>query len=126
MFQARTLTAGLALVASLGFAGSSLADNAALDFKLENRTGYTLKELYISPSAKDNWGKNILKGPLKDKANLNIKWKETAKAQTYDLKAVYADNGKSPVWKDLDPTTFSRLELKWDKAKDKTVAVKHR
>jgi hypothetical protein len=120
----RRLTAPLA-VAALLLAPAASADNV-LDFKLENRTGYTIKEIYISPSKKDNWGKVVNKNPIKDGGNLNVKWKEAAKAQAYDIKAVYADGAGSPVWYDLDPTTFSRLTLKWDKAKGKSVAQKHR
>ena len=120
----RRHTAPLA-VAALLLAPAAWADNV-LDFKLENRTGYTLKEVYISPSKKDNWGKVINKNPIKDGGNMSVKWKDAAKAQSYDIKAVYADGGGSPVWYDLDPTTFSTLTLKWDKEKKKTVAVKHR
>ena len=120
----RRLTAPLA-VAALLFAPLASAQTP-LDFTLENRTGYTLKEIYISPSKKDNWGNVVNKNPIKDGGNMNVKWKGTAKTQTYDLKAVYADGAGAPIWYDLDPSQFSRLTLKWDKAKKKTVAVKHR
>jgi hypothetical protein len=120
----RRLTAPLA-VAALLFAPLASAQTP-LDFTLENRTGYTLKEIYISPSKKDNWGNVINKSPIKDGADYAMKAKATAKVQKYDLKAVYADGAGSPVWYDLDPTQFSRLTLKWDKEKKKTVAVKHR
>jgi hypothetical protein len=124
MNMLRRCTAPLA-VAALLFTPAALAESV-LDFKLENKTGYTLKEVYISASKKDNWGKVINKSPIKDGASMNVKWKDAAKAQTYDIKAVYADGAGSPVWYDLDPTTFSRLTLKWDKDKQKTVAQKHR
>ena len=121
----RLLAAPLALAAAAAFAPSASAESV-LDFKLQNRTGYTLKEVYISPSKKDNWGNAVNKGPIKDGGNMNVKWKSAAKAQSYDLKAVYADGAGSPVWYDLDPTKFSTLTLKWDKEKKKTVAVKAR
>ena len=124
MNMLRRYTAPLA-VAALLFTPTAMAESV-LDFKLENRTGYTLKEVYISASKKDNWGKVINKAPIKDGGNMNVKWKDAAKAQSYDLKAVYADGAGSPVWYDLDPTTFSTLTLKWDKEKKKTVAVKAR
>jgi len=120
----RRLTAPLA-VAALLLAPAASADNV-LDFKLENRTGYTLKEVYISPSKKDNWGKVINTAPIKDGGDYAMKAKSTAKVQKYDLKAVYADGAGAPIWYDLDPSQFSRLTLKWDKSKNKTVAVKHR
>jgi hypothetical protein len=113
------------ILIAAAFAPAAWADSV-LDFTLENRTGYTLKEVYVSPSKKDNWGKQILKAPLKDGANLKLNAPGTAKTQSYDLKAVYMDGAGSPVWYDLEPSKFSRLTLKWDKAKNKTVAVKHR
>jgi hypothetical protein len=125
MNMIRRLTAPLALATAVAFAPAASADSV-LDFKLENRTGYTLKEVYISASKKDNWGNVINKNPIKDGGNMTVKWRSTAKAQTYDLKAVYADGAGSPIWYDLDPTKFSTLTLKWDKEKKKTVAVKAR
>jgi hypothetical protein len=124
MNMLRRYTAPLA-VAALLFTPAALAESV-LDFKLENKTGYTLKEVYISASKKDNWGKVVNKSPIKDGGTMNVKWKDAAKAQSYDLKAVYADGAGTPVWYDLDPSTFSTLTLKWDKEKKKTVAVKHR
>ena len=124
MSTLRRFAAPLALATAL-FAPSALADSV-LDFQLENRTGYTIREIYISPSKKDNWGKVINNSPIRDGADYPMKAKGTAKVQKYDLKAVYADGAGSPVWYDLDPTQFSRLTLKWDKTKKKTVAVKHR
>ncbi len=122
----RRIGVQLALLAAAAFSNAAMAANEMLDFTLENRTGYTIKEIYMSPTKKDNWGKQILKNPLKDGANLKLNAPATAKVQAYDLKAVYADGAGSPVWYDLKPAQFTRLELKWDKAKNKTVAVKHR
>lgn len=120
----RTLAAH-ALVLAAAFAPAAWADSV-LDFTLENRTGYTLTEVYMSPAKKDNWGRQLLKAPLKDGGNLKLAAPATAKVQAYDLKAVYKDGSGSPVWYDLKPSTFNRLTLKWDKAKNKTVAVKHK
>ena len=119
----RRLTAPLAVAAML-FAPASMAQSD-LDFSIDNQTGYTIKEIYLSPSKKDTWGKQVLSSPIKNGDQRKIVFKGTAKAQAYDLKAVYADGG-APVWYDLNPANFSKLTLKWDKAKGKTVVVKHR
>ena len=68
----------------------------------------------------------MLSSPLKNGDKRKIVFKPQAKVQAYDLKAVYADGAGSPVWYDLNPSNFSKLTLKWDKAKNKTVAVKSR
>jgi len=43
-------------LATLSAAGSALAGDA--DFTLVNRTGYDLREVYVSPSNKEAWGKD--------------------------------------------------------------------
>ena len=125
MNMLRQLAAPLALAAAAILAPNAYADSD-LDFAIENATGYTIKEVYLSPTKKDNWGKQVLSSPLKNGEKRKIVFKSTAKVQAYDLKAVYADGGGSPVWYDLNPANFSKLTLKWDKAKNKTVAVKSR
>ncbi len=114
-----------ALFLSASFAPSAGAESL-LDFTLENRTGYTLTEIYMSPARKDHWGRQLLKAPLRDGGDFKLAAPATARVQSYDLKAVYKDGSGAPVWYDLKPATFSRLTLKWDKAKNKTVAVKHK
>lgn len=98
---------------------------SVLDFTIENQTGFTFKELYISASDKDDWGKNLLGKPLKDGESKKMKAKPTAKVTTYDLRAVYAD-GKAVVWKELEPAKFARVTLKWNKETGKTSLTKHR
>lgn len=98
---------------------------SVLDFTIENQTGFTFKELYISASDKDDWGKNLLSSPLKDGASKKMKAKPTAKVTMYDLRAVYAD-GKAVVWKELEPSKFARVTLKWNKETGKTSLTKHR
>lgn len=119
------LASAILFTASAAFVPAASAQSD-LDFSIENATGYTITELYMSPSKKDNWGKQILSSPLKNGEKRKIVFKSTAKVQAYDLKAVYADGAGSPVWYNLDPSTFARLTLKWDKAKNKSVVVKHR
>jgi hypothetical protein len=125
MYAIRRLAAPLAFLAAASFAPAASAQSD-LDFAIENATGYTISEIYLSPNKKDNWGKQVLSSPLKNGEKRKIVFKPTAKVQAYDLKAVYADGAGSPVWYDLNPANFSKLTLKWDKSKNKTVAVKSR
>ena len=112
------------LLAGALLAPAAIADSD-MDFTIENQTGFTIKELYVSPHKKDTWGKQILKSPMKDGDTRKITFKPTAKIQSYDLKAVYADGGK-PVWSDIEPANISKVTLKWDKQARKTILVKHR
>ena len=62
-------TLGIAFLSILlllvGLVTSARAESD-LDFALVNKTGYDLKEIYIGPTASDEWGDNILKAILKD------------------------------------------------------------
>jgi hypothetical protein len=121
-FQAvvrRFLFAFLVLAAPLASAQS------VLDFTIENQTGFAFKELYISASNKDDWGKNLLSTPLKDGASKKMKANPKASATVYDMRAVYSD-GKAVVWKEIEPAKFARLTLKWNKDTGKTSITKHR
>jgi hypothetical protein len=118
------IAGALLLLAGALFAPAVQADSL-LDFSVENQTGFTLKELYVSPGKKDTWGKNILKSPMKDGDTRKISFKPHAKIQSYDVMAVYADGGK-PIWYDIEPANISKVTLKWDKQARKTILVKHR
>jgi hypothetical protein len=49
----KTLLAIAGMTALLGSAAAIAGD---ADFTLVNKTGYTIREIYISPAAKANWG----------------------------------------------------------------------
>ena len=51
------------LASAILFTASAQSD---LDFVIENSTGYTISEVYMSPTKRDNWGKQILSSPLKN------------------------------------------------------------
>src|SRR5262245_54750179 len=97
MIALRKFAAPLAFLAAFSFVPVASADSD-LDFTIDNQTGYAISEIYMSPSKKDNWGKQVLSSPLKNGEKRKIVFKSTAKVQAYDLKAVYADGAGSPVW----------------------------
>lgn len=99
------------------------ADNAARDFVVENATGYTIDALYVSPTRKDSWGRQLLSRSLKDGESRKIVFKPSNKVTIYDLRAEYADGDKAE-WRSLDVTTFSRLTIKWNAKTGKSSVVK--
>jgi len=118
------ITAAIAFSAALLPVPLAYAESN-LDFSIENQTGHTINELYLSPTRKDNWGRQVLSSPLKNGDTRKLSFKSTARTQSYDLKAVYNDGG-SPVWYSLEPATFSKVTLKWNKQTRKTTLQKHR
>ncbi|MBE7210446.1 MAG: hypothetical protein INR65_05455 [Gluconacetobacter diazotrophicus] len=105
----------LAFVLVLGLAARARAE-LDLDFKLLNATGYDIKEIYISPAGEKEQGPNVLKTVLKDGQTLELTFSPQAKAERWDIKAVYIDD-KSAEWSAVKLTAVKELTLHWDKDK---------
>ncbi len=113
---------GILLCSCLG-TSSVKAEELNLDFSLVNSTGWGIKELYIAPSASDDWGTNILKDVLKDGGTLKITFSPKATAAKWDISIVWEVGGKSVVWKGYKLTDISKITLKYDEATKETTAT---
>lgn len=98
------------------------AEPVNLDFDLINKTGWDIKEVYVSPSKSDDWEENILKSPLKDGETLEVTFSPKLSAKKWDLKIVWVDGGDSVFWRDNDLSEISKLSLYYDAKKDVTTA----
>jgi hypothetical protein len=117
----RTLPAVLAAAALLAPA-SALAGDA--DFTMINETGFTIKEVYISPPRKNSWGKDRLgEGVLRDKKAKHFKFKDTASCKQ-DIMVVFEENKNKVTWDDVDLCKVNKLTLKYNAQTKKTTAVK--
>ena len=115
--------ASFALCAITALAGSASAQEAKQDFKLVNKTGYELKELYVSPSKSDDWQDDVLgQGTLGDGDKIDIKFHRATKTCHWDLKVVYSVDSSSAVWNDIDLCTVEKITIHYDKGADKTTA----
>jgi len=117
------LTLGLALCATWLANGAAWAD-AKQDFTLINKTGYELKEVYVSPSKTDDWEEDILgDGTLDDGEKRNIKFHRTARTCKWDLKVVYTVDDSSAVWSNIDLCEVEKITIRYDKKRDVTTAT---
>lgn len=107
----------------LGYAANAQAEELDLDFKLVNSTGYTIKEVYISPTAKKDWGENIMKGKLKDGQTLDVTFHPKTKAARWDLRIVWADDGEAVEWTGYKLTEIEKITLKYDEKSEETSAT---
>ncbi len=98
------------------------ADNDDLDFTLVNKTGYGIKEIYIAPSASTDWGDNILKKPMENADQLAITFSAKAKAEHWDIRIVWVDEGADVVWKKCKLTEISKFTLHYNRDTDETSA----
>src|SRR5690349_12660386 len=73
-----------------------------LDFKLINRTGLIIAELYVSPASSDKWGKDILgKDVLANGESADITFSASADECNWDMKIVDEDDD-SVEWESLN------------------------
>ena len=98
------------------------ADNDNLDFTLANKTGYGIKEIYIAPSASTDWGDNIISKPLENGDALSITFDAKAKAEHWDIRIVWVDEGADVVWKKCKLSEINKITLHYDRDTDETTA----
>jgi hypothetical protein len=106
------------------FVGPTQAQEAKQDFRLVNKTGYEIKEVYVSPSKSSDWEEDILgEGVLEDSGARDVHFHRSAKSCHWDLKVVYTVDSSSAVWGDIDLCTVEKITIHYDKDADKTSAT---
>ena len=114
----------IGFAALTAFFGAAQAQEAKQDFSLINRTGYEIKEVYVSPSKSSDWEEDILgEGVLEDKGAREVHFHRSAKTCHWDLKVVYTVDSSSAVWEDIDLCTVEKITIHYDKDADKTSAT---
>ena len=99
--------------ASFAFAGTAFAGYA--DFTLVNRTGYTIREVYIAPSKSGSWGKDRLgDGTLGNTRQRLFKFSDKASCKQ-DLQVIFDDDGSDVVWEGFDLCTIDKITLKYNR-----------
>jgi len=112
----------LAVSATLA-AGSAIAGDA--DFIMVNKTGYQIREIYISPANKNNWGRDRMgeNGTLDNNRQRTFKFGDRAKCKQ-DIKAVFDEGDAEVIWEDLDLCEINKLTLKYDRKTKTVTAIK--
>jgi hypothetical protein len=109
---------------AFGMGAAAQAEEGKQDFRLINKTGYELKELYVSPSKSDDWQDDVLgQATLDDGQYADIHFHRSAKPCHWDLKVVYTVDSSSAVWTDIDLCTVEKITIRYDKDADKTTAT---
>lgn len=94
------LSLAIAAASLLGLSGAAFAQNNNPDFKLNNRTGATMSEIYVSSSATQNWGRDLLgDNTLPSGQSLNITL--PAGQCRNDIRVVY-ENGTSQEQRNIN------------------------
>ena len=116
----RNLVIAAGLFCSLA-AGSAFAGEQ--DFKLVNKTGYQIDEVYVSQVSSRNWGSDIMgKDALAEDASVDITFNAPANVCNWDLQVKYND-GDIAEWKNLNLCSIETVTLYWDRKTKTTRAV---
>ena len=103
----------LSAVTAVMAVGAAIAGDA--DFTLVNKTGYTLREVYVSPSHKDAWGKDRMgEGYLDNGKSRLFKFSDKS-ACKQDLKVVFDDDSSEVIWEEFDLCEVSKITLKYNR-----------
>ncbi|HXC55477.1 MAG TPA: hypothetical protein VNU97_09290 [Rhizomicrobium sp.] len=117
MIAAAIVAAGLAVLAP-SVAGAEGRQN----FNLENKTGYTIKEVYVSPTKVNDWQEDVLgQDTLDDDQSVEIRFPHHAGGCYWDLKVVYDDN-TSAYWTNFNLCTISEITISYNADTGKTWA----
>ncbi|MBR7620867.1 argininosuccinate lyase [Phenylobacterium sp. 20VBR1] len=114
----------LVLAAVAAFALGSPAVAGDQDFTLVNATGYTLNQVFVSPTRAKDWEEDVLgRDVLADGDRTEITFSRDTDACLWDLKVVY-DNGESAEWDALSLCKISVAKISYDrKSGDTSVEV---
>jgi hypothetical protein len=112
------LGAAATLAAASSFAGDA-------DFTMVNRTGYDIREIYISPANKSQWGKDRMgeNGTLDNNKQRLFKFRDTASCKQ-DIKAVFDEGDTEVIWEDLDLCEINKLTLRYNRQTKTVTAIK--
>ena len=111
----------LVLLLLLALPAAAKKSISPYDFVLVNATGYTLKEVYVSPSSYRWWDSNLLTAPLKDKKSASIRFFPLTIATSWDLKVVWAQPAWEPLeWKGFTLASLDKLVLHCDRKTGRT------
>jgi hypothetical protein len=102
----------------------SVAFASDADFKLKNKTGYQIDEVWVSPHSSGNWGKDIMgKDALADGEVLNVTFPHGGSACHFDIKVKYHDDASTAEWGNIDLCQYETISLFWNDKSQETRAV---
>jgi hypothetical protein len=115
------ILAGVGLAAAMTFAATAaLAGDQ--DFNLKNKTGYTIKKLYISAVSTNAWEEDVLgRDTLADGEEVDIKFAHDEATCHWDMKVEFEDESTAE-WSNFNLCNISAIDIKYDKASNTTTA----
>lgn len=110
----------LAVVTS-AFASQAAIAGAA-DFTLLNRTGFILREVYLSASHKDDWGSDRMGSNVLENGKSRLFKFSNKSSCKQDLRVVFDDDGSDAVWEEFDLCEINKITLKFNRKSNEVSA----
>lgn len=86
------------------------------DFQLVNRTGYTIDEVYVSPSNQNSWGDDLMgDDTLEEGQVLNVRFPRGADVCSFDIKVVY-DDEETAEFRGVNLCQVSRVTIFYNRS----------
>lgn len=110
-----------ALVAASVFAFAPAANAADQDFTIVNRTGYQIDNIWVSASASNRWGRELLGrgNVLSDGDTFDVDFRSNTRNCNYDLKVMYHDKDEA-TWTNINACEISKASLFYDRRNNTT------
>ena len=116
-FARAALILGATLASTLSFAGDA-------DFTLVNKTGYDIREVYVSAANKNNWGNDRMGSKmLENNASRLFKFSDKASCKQ-DMKVVFDEGDQEVTWPAIDLCEVEKLTLKYNRGTKEVSALK--
>jgi hypothetical protein len=104
----------LLALAAAAFTGAVQAGDA--DFTLLNRTGYDIREVYISAANRNAWGNDRMgDGMLENGKSKLFRFSDKASCKQ-DLMVVFDDDSSKVTWENFDLCEINKITLKYNRA----------
>ncbi|HWJ60169.1 MAG TPA: argininosuccinate lyase [Sphingomicrobium sp.] len=103
------------------FSGAAVAQGKQ-DFRLTNKTGYTIAEVYVAPSASEDWEEDVMGvDVLANGDRVDIEFPKREKTCIYDLRVVF-DDGDEADWRKFDLCEVSKITIFYNRKSGETTA----
>jgi hypothetical protein len=112
----------VAIAATFLLSASIAQAQSKQDFRLTNKTGYTIDKVFVAPSKSNDWEEDILgQDVLKNGSWVNITFPKKNKVCSYDVKVVYDDDTPAE-WYNFNLCEISKISIFYSHSEDKTWA----
>jgi len=106
----------MGLFDALSTLGDILGDDEEFnpDFRVRNRTGYDIHELYVSESNSDDWEEDVLGDEiLEDGDSTEVEFDTNSRHRYWDIRIVDEEDDEA-VFEHIDLSRTSRVTLYYD------------